>query len=267
MRPSPSLFSTSWLSVGIDLLFPPRCRFCRREGDPWRDAGDEDSVGKSVATGVCPACTVVLVDDGDRCLACGAPGTAAGCGVCRGRGVDHDGIVVLGRYEGELREAVLRAKRPAARDIAVALGRLLHSRHAETIAGWGVDAVVPVPMHWRRRLFRGGSTADTLAASIARAAGLPYSRPLRRARATVMQNRLPRAERRRAVRGAFAAGPAGVAGRRLLLVDDVVTSGGTIAACRRVLADAGAAAVFVAVIARADRGGDDDVPDAGGASD
>lgn len=257
MTPSTSRLAAAWLAVGIDLLFPPRCRLCRREGDPWRDDGDGAGAG-ATAAGFCAACVAALGGDGERCLHCGRPGAAAGCRACRGGRTDHDGIVILGRYEGELREAVLRAKRPAARDIAEGLGRLLHARHRATIAAWKVDAVVPVPMHWRRRLLRGGSTADVLAASIARDAGLPRGRLLRRTRATVMQNRLPLAERRRAVDGAFVAGPAGVKGRRFLLVDDVVTSGGTIAACRRALTDAGAAAVFVAVIARADHGGDDD---------
>jgi predicted amidophosphoribosyltransferase len=73
-----------------------------------------------------------------------------------------------------------------------------------------------------------------------------------------MQNRLPFEERRANVRDAFAANRRGVEGMRVLLVDDVVTTGGTLSACRRTLAKAGASAGHVAVIARADHGGDDD---------
>ncbi len=260
MPPSPGRFAAGWLAAGIDLLFPPRCRLCRREGNAWEDGADGETGRGLDATGFCTACVAGFGGDEARCLRCGCPGPGTGCRGCRGRRADHDGIVILGRYQGELREAVLRAKRPGARDIADGLGRLLHARHGPTIATWEVDAVVPVPMHWRRRLLRGGSTADVLGASIARAADAPCVRLLRRRRATVMQNRLPLGERRRAVRGAFVTRSDGVAGRRLLLVDDVVTSGGTIAACCRTLAAAGAEAVFVAVVARADHDGDDEVP-------
>lgn len=165
--------------------------------------------------------------------------------------------MVLGGYEGALRDAVLRAKRPAGQDLSAGLAALLVARHRDTIAGWDVDVVVPVPMHWWRRLVRGVNAAEVVARALARLTGLRADSLLRRRRATVRQNRLPHDSRRGNVRGAFAARAGSVGGRRVLLVDDVVTTGGTVAECRRVLADAGAAAVHVAAIARADRGGDD----------
>lgn len=255
----------SWLAAGIDLLFPPSCVLCRRDivrDSPADVAGSRQASAGRGARGasvseICAACVADLVDGVGRCPWCGAEMRAAGCGACPGRARDHDGIVVLGGYRDGLREAVIRAKRPAGRPIAAALGRLLHDRHGASLLAWRPEAIVPVPMHWWRRVVRGTNSADVIAAGLASAARIPLRRALRRRRATVMQNRLPAESRRGNVRDAFAVARAGVAGRRLLLVDDVVTTGGTIAACRRALVEAGAIAVHVAVIARADHGSDD----------
>jgi predicted amidophosphoribosyltransferase len=135
--------------------------------------------------------------------------------------------------------------------VAAALASLLVRRHRETFRTWAVDAVVPVPMHWLRRSVRGTSAADELARGIAAGLGLPYRRWVVRHRATRMQNELPPAERRGNVAGAFRASRR-VCGRRLLLVDDVSTTGSTLSACRQAAVSAGAAAVYAAVVARAE---------------
>jgi len=257
---APRSLLPAWVMAGLDVLFPPACAACGREGDPWSDAPPRGALGPS---GICGACVAELVATAPRCGRCGAEATGGRCRACHGRPVDHDGIVVLGDYGGGLRAAVLRAKRPAGRMLAERLGGLLHERHGAAIAAWQVDVVVPVPMHWRRRWLRGTSLAETVARRLAGDARLPCAGLLRRSRPTALQNSLPPEGRRANVRDAFAASPHRVEGRRVLLVDDVLTTGGTVAACRQTLVRAGAAAVFVAVIARAGRGGDDGDPDSG----
>ena len=163
--------------------------------------------------------------------------------------------MVLGGYGDDLRTAVLRAKRPGAEPVAAALGRLIARRHRDTLAAWRVDAVVPVPMHWSRRALRGTNAAEEIAAQVAADLRLPCRRLLRRARATRMQNELPFEERPANVQGAFRP-RRGAAGLRILLVDDVVTTGGTLEGCRQALAAAGATAVHAAAAARAERSAD-----------
>lgn len=217
----------------IDLLCPPRCVVCGAEAER--------------GPAICGGCAGVLSSGLARCTSCGEERHA---GRCR-RGYRGDGIVVLSDYADDVRTAVLRAKRPAGEQLAAGLGELLVAKHRETLVGWRIDGVVPVPMHWLRRMARGTSAADEIAAGIAGALGVARRRCLRRRRRTLRQNDVPADERGANVRGAF--GLRGRPGcRRLLLVDDVCTTGATLAECRRILVEAGASAVYAAVIARAD---------------
>lgn len=245
-----------WAGHGLDLLYPPRCLLCGADLEGAEPGGAPSSRAAAFAP-VCAACRSRLAHDRPRCTVCAAPvpagGDSAGCPRCRRR--DLDAIAVVGGYEGMLRERVLEAKRPAGRVVAGGLARLLVDRHRDRILAWGVDLVVPVPMHWLRRSLRGMSAADELARGVAAGLGLPWAAALRRQRATRMQNELPWEERRGNVHGAFSARRV-VAGRRLLLVDDVTTTGATLAACRAAATAVGAAAVYAAVVARADRDGD-----------
>ncbi len=113
----------------------------------------------------------------------------------------------------------------------------------------GADCVVPVPLHPRRLRERGFNQAEILAESVARAAGAPLRRDLRRVRNTAPQWRLNRVQRAENLRGAFEA-PAPLPYARALLVDDVYTSGGTLEDCARALKAAGVSAVKAYVLAR-----------------
>ncbi len=116
------------------------------------------------------------------------------------------------------------------------------------------DLVVPTPLHWRRRLKRGFNQADLLARELSRTTGIPLLRALRKTKNTQVQSTLSGPQRRRNVKGAFRVkNAASISKKRILLVDDVYTTGATANACAKVLKDAGAQSVAVLTLARADR--------------
>ena len=137
-------------------------------------------------------------------------------------------------------------------DLAPMMGRWVAQAGHELLAD--ADALVPVPLHWRRQWARRFNQSAMLAATISAASGVPIAAgALKRVKATVQQVGLSRAERGDNIQGAFrvpATGRAAVAGRRLVLVDDVLTSGATVEGCARALLRAGAANVDVLIFAR-----------------
>lgn len=250
----------SWLPAAIDLVFPARCRFCGSDlGDGDREASvPTDAAADRDAALVCSGCAESLAGEStagnqrpSRCDRCGVPSVAGvRCGRCGSR--PWCAIAVLGGYDGDLRRAVLRGKRAAGEDACRGLAELWLRHNGRTARSWNCDRVVPVPLHWTRRMTRGSSATETLAGTLARGLGLPMRSSLRRVRRTRMQNELAPEDRPRNVRGAFHCGER-LAGARVLLVDDVVTTAATIDACVRELLRAGAGEVFVAAMAKADR--------------
>jgi ComF family protein len=116
------------------------------------------------------------------------------------------------------------------------------------------DAIVPMPLHWLRRWRRGFNQAELLSRALSRQTGLPVRCLVRRKRFTAAQAGLTNAGRRANVTGAFRVPrPESVKGLRLLLIDDVFTTGATAGACARALKRAGASRVAVLALARADR--------------
>ena len=116
------------------------------------------------------------------------------------------------------------------------------------------DLIVPVPLHWRRRWRRGFNQAELLARGIAKHRQIPLLNALRRSKATADQAALTSAGRRRNVVGAFEPRRGiDIQGKRILLIDDVFTTGATASACARTLKRAGAASVTLLTLARADR--------------
>jgi ComF family protein len=162
-------------------------------------------------------------------------------------------VVSLGVYQAELRLAVLRAKHAGQSALAIAAAELMWERRAERLRELGCDVVCAVPLHWRRRWAHGGNPPELLAECWSRRLGLGHERFLRRLRNTAPQTEVPVAQRFRNVRGAFAlARGYAIEGARVLLVDDVVTTGATCSEAARALKAAGAAEVAVACLARAE---------------
>jgi ComF family protein len=137
-------------------------------------------------------------------------------------------------------------------DLAPMMGRWISHAGGELLAE--ADALVPVPLHWRRLWARRFNQSAMLAATISLQTGVPIAAgALKRVKPTLQQVGLSRPERAANVQGAFRVPPDGraaVAGRRLILVDDVLTSGATVDGCARALLRAGAANVDVLIFAR-----------------
>lgn len=197
------------------------------------------------------------------CRACAMPvpvdlGTNTLCAACH---VEHpvwgQGRAALA-YDAASRPLVLSLKHGGQRDGLARIGRWMALAGADILDM--ADALVPVPLHYRRLASRGHNQSVWLAASVSRAAGPPLLRSaLRRVRATQSQGHLSPAGRERNVAGAFRVAEAHrsrLAGRRLVLVDDVLTTGATLSACARTLLQAGAASVDVLVLARVVRDGE-----------
>ena len=245
--------SARWLAeVGrglLHLLYPNACLVC--------DAPEPGS--GPYRHGLCSGClTAVKADPHARCPRCAStvgPHTdvADGCLECRGRAFAFPSAVRLGEYEGRLRDAVLRMKHAAGEGLAEMMGRVLVETRRPDLLALGMNLVIPVPLHWRRRWARGYNQAGAVARELAAELGVEC-RPgwLRRVKAATQKSQPSATARRENMRGAFRAGPgARFAGRAVLLVDDVMTTGATLDEAARVVKGAGAAAVAVAVLARA----------------
>lgn len=199
----------------FDLVFPPRCAACGRADVVWceRCQGELDAVPVS--------------------LYIATTSTAEGVPLR---------VAATGRHAGKVQQAIHALKYHA----VPALHQPLAGRLAAALTAlrWEVDLIAPVPMHVQRLAERGYNQAGLLAESLASAVDIPCdSHLLKRQRFTRSQVGLGMLERQANVAEAFSAGNQG-AGRRVLLVDDVYTTGATLAACASALYAAGAAAVY-----------------------
>lgn len=235
----------------LDFWLPARCLGCSRFGV---------EVGP---LGLCLGCRGRLrkVQGDPACAVCGeSPATAAQpsnwvCVRCRAvppgcfrlitaywytppldavvKGLKFDGLEYLGRHLGEALSAEIDAER------------------------LDCDVVAHVPLHWWRRARRGFDQAELIARALASRAGLPFTPLLRRRRATARQTGLGRRARQQNPRGAFEARPGiAVGGRRILLVDDIVTTGATLSEAALCLRAAGASRIVAVAVARTPLGRD-----------
>lgn len=246
-----------WLDPVLDLLFPAVCPVCGTRSDDRRRRP------------FCTACwdaLPLLPEPG--CPVCGRAfvGLPAGlrCDACRRAPPPFGYARAVAAYRDGMRAAIHVLKYRGRRAVAPPLGallaqvgrRLLPSPPEGCADELAVDAIVPVPLHGARLAERGFNQAELLAAPVAAAWQRPLlTRALVRTRPTAPQTELDAMARRQNVTGAFAvARPAEVAGLRLLLIDDVLTTGATVSAAARALRQGGAASVGVLVLAAVDAG-------------
>lgn len=230
-----------------DILYPPVCAFCAATpGDRFA----EDAVR------LCIDCRNAFVMDDDGCQKCGMPvgphvNREDGCFRCAGRSFRFDRVLRLGIYRDDLRRACIRAKSPGAEPLAGALASLLCQTHRDALASLQFDSVLMVPQFWGHRITRPHHSAETMAEVIAERLEVPFHRRLlRKPKRTPDQSALPRAERLKNLHRAFAVRRGtNLSGQRLLLIDDILTTGTTANECSRALRAAGAELIGVAVIA------------------
>lgn len=231
----PALPRRLWTIIA-DLLFPPRCGGCGAVGS-W----------------LCAACIAQIEPPYPEGWTCGGCGSAE-WGTCRRcQAPALAGLLVVGTFDGPLREAIHRLKYGRQRALAPALARLLALGLGHTPAPWNGAAppLLAVPLHPARTRERGFSQTDLLAQALAAQSAYPLLAGLHRIRATPPQVGLSAAQRRVNVTGAFAwQGSAPPPPGPLLLVDDVYTSGATLAAAAQALRAAGSGPVYGVALAR-----------------
>ena len=222
----------------LDAIFPPRCAGCGRTGSHF-----------------CARCVAALRPVRPPwCASCGRSIPAGDfCPDCRLDRLPLAAARSAALFDGPLRHAVHQLKYRGRRSAARALAHLLLAP-ARSLAAAGIDlapaVVVPVPLHPARERERGYTQAALLARPFAEALGLTCEAGLlRRVRPTPPQVGLSQRQRRLNVRDAFAAAP-GVAGRLILLVDDVTTTGSTLGSAAQACLRAGAAQVCAVTLGR-----------------
>jgi ComF family protein len=242
------LHAIRYIGGGIsDLLFPAVCAGC---GAP-----------SLAADLLCDSCARLLLSmvSLPYCPRCGAtigpniPIREDGCSACPSTLPRFAEVVRLGPYAHPLRSVIRQLKYHRREEMLRRLGQLLVEAICAKVDTETLDVVLPVPMHWRRRLVRGTDHARALGRQIAKLLDLPLGDELVRTRHTPPQVNLPRTRRIEIVRGAFGLrARRSIEGTHVLLVDDVTTTGATANEATRTLLSGGASRVTLAVVAKAE---------------
>lgn len=231
----------NWLQIAQRLLLPPVCLVCGGPGVETRD--------------LCEGCVRDLPWLPKGCYQCAMPLPAAAgeqpvCGSCLQEAPAFDHTIALWNYSTPVDRLLQGLKFERRLEVARLCGELLAQRLLRRATPWP-DKLIPTPLHPTRLRERGYNQALELARPVGRALGLtPDLRLCERIRPTPPQTDLPAAQRYRNVRNAFAVTPGTLANLSVAIVDDVMTTGSTMAALSTTLKQAGATRVEVWVIAR-----------------
>jgi ComF family protein len=217
----------------IDALFPPRCGGCQADGGLWCEAC------QASLEYVCPP----------TCDRCGEPHTIGLCTKCRTQPLQIESIYSVVIFQGQVRHAIHRFKYERLAGLAEPLGDLLAEgwRTQQLAADW----LIPVPLHPARQRERGYNQSELLARRLSQRVNVPWSATtLTRTRLTAVQMTLDAAQRRANVAGAFASADPRLRGARVIVIDDVCTTGATLDACAAALLAMGATSVVGLTVAR-----------------
>ena len=224
-----------WLWTGIDLIFPPSCAGCGKPSIRW----------------CCDCESKIIAINGPTCYICGLPRTKPG--FCQRCSVNRPAFAKLRSwavYSDPIRKALLRLK--YSNDVG--LGEIFASKLLDLFPGlgWNVDLVVPVPLGRFRQRQRGYNQSDLIARIFAASIGILYDpKVLSRNRETRSQVELELDEREVNVKGAFTAMSDRIRDKKILVIDDIATTGATLSACSEALLAAGAAEILAITVARA----------------
>jgi competence protein ComFC len=235
-RPVYTLYHLYWSAV--DWLYPPTCGGCNKFGERWC-AACQNQVSP-VGPHVCNICGN-FIENGELCPNCSASPPP------------YERLRSWGIFFGPLREAIHRLKYKQDIGLGEALAKHLIDLFLTT--GWNVDLISPVPLSKLRQQERGYNQAALLARPLSLATGIPFkAKAAARIRNTHSQVGLKAKERLENVKDAFLAEPGIVRGKKVLLVDDVTTTGATISACAGAIMRAGAHSVYGLTLARSNFG-------------
>lgn len=233
---SPAYHLIHMLWAAVDWIYPPRCGGCDRAGYRW-----------------CPDCDshAQIIMDRNICPVCGIPQTGyLACADCQNTPPPYTALRSWAVYQGGLREAIHRVKFHS--DLGLAEVFALKLRDLYSTLGWTVDLVTSVPLSSRRKRERGYNQADLIAFYFALSLRLPFaSAAVQRTRETQSQVGLTAMERRQNVKDAFSADPRLVDRKKILIIDDVTTTGSTLSECARACMENQAANVYGLTISRA----------------
>jgi ComF family protein len=245
-NPAGLLFKTPLFTALLDFIFPPLCHVCRT------------FIPDSGPLHVCSTCLEQMHElKSPLCRICGIPFQGAGedhlCGSCQQDRPSFDAARAAFAYDGHCRDLIHAFKYRNRTHLRRPLALLTIASLTEFAISRSPDLIVPVPLHVRRLRSRGFNQAVLLGELLAKEWHLPLERrALQRIRWTEPQINLTADERHKNLKGAFAVTDCAVIERkRVLLVDDVLTTGSTAEECSRVLKDAGAADVSLITVVRA----------------
>lgn len=245
----------------LDLLYPPRCPICDEVlGRAWGNTASKGMPACGPARKIapqkrrcCPNCAPVLPRVGEAaCMRCGKPLADEGreyCEACMTQRHFFDQGVAAFVYTGPLRHSVYRMKAANRRDYIPFYAEEMTRALERFLPRWRPEIIIPVPMHPRKRRRRGYNQSELLAMEIGKNTGVPVETGLLRCvRFVHSQKELDRQERLKNLRGSFAACGIFPSVSRVLLVDDVYTTGSTMDEISRILREQGVLEIYFVVL-------------------
>ncbi|MCX6345498.1 MAG: ComF family protein [Armatimonadetes bacterium] len=221
----------------LDLIYPPFCLVCNTAGEDY----------------LCAKCIESIDIIGPvHCHTCGMPTEKFKCSDCQVREYSFESAASAGVFDGTLREAIHQLKYNSRTALADPLAEIMVRSFPDTRLAGRIDIVVPIPIHRSRHLERGFNQAEELASRFCRRLRLTLStNALVKTKKTQHQVDLPQDLRYTNVQGVFRVNnPASIAGKRVLLIDDVITTGSTLSEAAKALTGAGATSVCAYTLAR-----------------